>query len=265
MIDTKSNITQNLIDALTASGNKIAFMPDAAVMDAIRYVEEKGIPNNKHEDYKYCNLEAVFRKEFKSIGNKFNTVANVDAHKLMDAHNVVVVNGEYNESLSDKIAGIKLSTLAIAGSEVKAHITKYANVNSDAMIALNTAFCSGGLYLSINGIQEKPIHIINVVSAKENAVINPRQLIVLEKSAEATLVESFVSENNSAKVFQNHLSEVVLNENSKLRSYRLQNEDENSHQVNTVQVNVNRYANYITNTFKLLRTNAPLNVNVLVM
>ena len=262
MIDTKSNITQNLIDALTASGNKIAFMPDAAVMDAIRYVEEKGIPNNKHEDYKYCNLEAVFRKEFKSIGNKFNTVANVDAHKLMDAHNVVVVNGEYNESLSDKIAGIKLSTLAIAGSEVKAHITKYANVNSDAMIALNTAFCSGGLYLSINGIQEKPIHIINVVSAKENAVINPRQLIVLEKSAEATLVESFVSENNSAKVFQNHLSEVVLNENSKLKSYRLQNEDENSHQVNTVQVNVNRYANYITNTFTFNGALVRNNLNV---
>jgi Fe-S cluster assembly protein SufD len=262
MIDTKTNTTQNIIDSLTAMGNKVAFMPDAAVVDAIRCVEEKGIPNNKHEDYKYCNLEAVFRKEFKTIGNKFNPVENVDVHKLKEALNIVVVNGEYNESLSDKISGLKLSTLANAGSEIKTHITKYANVNADAMIALNTAFCSGGLFMSINGIIERPIHIINIVSVKENSVINPRQLIVLEKSAEATLVESFVSKNNSAKVFQNHLSEVILNENSKLKSYRLQNEDENSNHVNTVQVSVNRYANYTTNTFTFNGALVRNNLNV---
>lgn len=261
MIDTKSNITQNLIDAL-ASGNKIAFMPDAAVMDAIRFVEENGIPNNKHEDYKYCNLEAVFRKEFKTIGNKFNTLTNVDIHKLKDCINVVVVNGEYNEALSDKVIEVELKTLSNAGAELKNHITKYADVNSDALIALNTAFCSGGLFISIKGVVNKPIHIININSVKENSVINPRQLIVLEKSAEATLIETFVSENNSAKVFHNHLSEVVLNENSKLRSYRLQNEDEHSYQINTVQVNVNRYANYATNTFTFNGAVVRNNLNV---
>lgn len=262
MIDVKSNITQNLIDALTASGNKIAFMPDSAVMDAIRYVEENGIPNNKHEDYKYCNLEAVFRKDFKSIGNKWNIINKVDAHKLKSAYNIVVVNGVYNENLSDKISEISISTLSDSASAVKNQIAKYAAVNSDAMIALNTAFCSGGLFISIKGVVSKPIHIINVVSAKENAVINPRQLIVLEKSAVASLIETFVSENNSAKVFQNHLSEIVLNENAKLKSYRLQNEDENSHQVNTVQVSVNRYANYTTNTFTFNGALVRNNLNV---
>jgi len=262
MIDTKTNITQTILDALTASGNKISFMPDAAVVDAIRYVEENGIPNNKHEDYKYCNLEAVLRKDFKTIGNKFNAVTNTDTHKLKDAHNIVIINGVYNESLSDKISTIKLSTLTDASTEVKAYITKYANVNADAMIALNTAFCSGGLFIGISGVVEKPIHIINIISAKENVVVNPRQLIVLEKNAEATLIETFVSENNLAKVFQNHLSEVILNENAKLKSYRLQNEDENSYQVNTVQVSVNRYANYTTNTFTFNGALVRNNLNV---
>jgi len=262
MIDVKTNITQTILDSLTASGNKIAFMPDSAVVEAIRFVEENGIPNNKHEDYKYCNLEAVFRKEFKTISNKYNTISKVDQYKLKDCVNIVVVNGEYNEALSDKPSGIKLCTLSNAGAEVKDHITKYANVNCDALIALNTAFCSGGLFLSISGVVKKPIHIINIVSAKENSVINPRQLIVLEKSAEVTLIESFVSENNSAKLFQNHLSEVILNENSKLKSYRLQNEDENSYQVNTVQVSVNRYANYITNTFTFNGAVVRNNLNV---
>jgi Fe-S cluster assembly protein SufD len=260
MLDTKVNITQNLIDALTASGNKISFMPDQAVVDAIRFIEEKGVPNNKHEDYKYCNLEAVLRKDFKTISNKFNAVSKVEAHKLKECYNVVVLNGEYNESLSDKITEVKLSTLANA--EVKGTITRYADVNSDAFIAINTAFSSNGLFIGINGVIEKPIHIINVVSAKENAFINPRQLVVLEKSAEATLIESFVSDNNLAKVFQNHLSEIILNENSKLTSYRLQNEDENSVQVNTTQVNVQRYANYTTSTFTFNGNVTRNNLNV---
>lgn len=262
MIDTKTNITQTILDSLTAAGNKISFMPDTAVMDAIRYVEENGIPNNKHEDYKYCNLEAVFRKEFKTIGNKFNTISKVDSHKLKDCMNVVVVNGEYNEGLSDRTSEVKINTLANSSAEIKNHITKYASVNSDALIALNTAFCSGGLFINVSGVVTKPIHIINITSAKENAVINPRQLIVLEKSAEATVIETFVSENNSAKVFQNHVSEVVLNENSKLKSYRLQNEDENAFQVNTVQVSVNRYANYTTNTFTFNGAVVRNNLNV---
>ncbi len=262
MIDVKTNITQTLLDALSTSGNKISFMPDVAVVEAIRYVEENGIPNNKHEDYKYCNLEAVFRKEFKTITNKFNSVSKIDSHKLKNCVNVVVVNGEYNEGLSDKTTEIKTDTLKNSASEIKNHITKYADVNSDALIAMNTAFCSGGLFIHVKGVVEKPLHIINVVSSKENCVINPRQLIVLDKSAEVTLIESFVSENNPGKVFQNHLSEVVLNENSKLKSYRLQNEDENSYQVNTVQVSVNRYANYTTGTFTFNGALVRNNMNV---
>src|SRR5216684_1830415 len=111
MIDTKTNITQTILDALAASGNKIAFMPDISVVEAIRFVEENGIPNNKHEDYKYCNFEAVIRKEFKTITNKFNSVAKADSHRLKECYNVVVVNGTYNESLSDKVSEIKISTL----------------------------------------------------------------------------------------------------------------------------------------------------------
>lgn len=247
MIDTKTNITQNLLNALTASGNKISFMPDQAVVDAIRYIEEKGVPNNKHEDYKYCNLEAVLRRDFKTISNKFNQVSDITAYKLQDCYNIVVINGNYNEMLSDKITEAKISTLD--QPDVKKHLTKYANVNSDAFIAINTSFSSNGLFVSAGTVVSKPIHIINIVSAKENSFINPRQLVVLEKNAELTMIETFVASNNSAKVFQNHLSEVVVGENAKLNSYRLQNEDENCVQVNTVQTNVKRYGNYTTNTF----------------
>ena len=137
MLDTKTNITQTILDALAASGNKIAFMPDAAVVDAIRFVEENGIPNNKHEDYKYCNLEAVIRKEFKVISNKFNTIIIPNAHKLKECYNIFVVNGIYNESLSDKIAEVKIDTLINAQSEIKNQITIGRQTNRTSKLLNN--------------------------------------------------------------------------------------------------------------------------------
>ncbi|MGZ3885223.1 MAG: Fe-S cluster assembly protein SufD [Bacteroidia bacterium] len=249
-IDSKISVTQNIIESLSRQGNKISFMPDAAVVDAIRYLEEKGIPNNKHEDYKYCNLEAVFRKDFKSISNQVNAVNDIRSHQLAGCTNIAIVNGEYNAALSDTAQGITISTIEQADKNIiSAHLTKYADVNSDAFIAMNTAFSTKGLCIHIEGIAGLPIHIINIVSAKEQVLINPRQLIIAGANSKATIIESFVSENNTANVFVNHLSEVVIGENAKLNSYRLQNESLNTFHVNTTQVSVNRYGNYTTNTF----------------
>lgn len=248
--DQKISVTQSLIEHLTRHSGKISFMPDQAVMDAIRYLEKKGIPNNKHEDYKYCNLEAIFRKDFKTISNKLNSVTNFGQFKLKDCINIAVINGEFSINLSDHSSEVLMSSLAKADKPIsKKHLAKYADVNSDAFIALNTAFCTSGLFLYIQRVLSKPIHIININSVAGNSVINPRQLIVCEKNSEAILIESFVSIENSAKCFSNHLSEIYVGENAKVKSYRVQNEDENSFQVNTTQVAVNRCSNYETNTF----------------
>lgn len=248
LVDSKSLVTQNVLDALGKSGNKIAFMPDEAVVDAIRFIEENGFPNNKHEDYKYCNIEAVLRKEFKSVSNSFNNIRSVAPYKIKNSYTIVVVNGSYIPELSDATNDFLVTTLDNAEG-IKNSITRLANVNNDGLIAVNTAFSNNGLFLNVKGVVKKPIHIINVTSVNQNGFINPRQLIVMNNNAEATIIETFVSYNNTANIFNNHLSEIILNENSKLNSYRIQNEDLRSYQVNTTQVQVNRYANYSTNTF----------------
>lgn len=251
MIDTKTGVTQTIIDSLTQQKNKISFMPDEAVVEAIRHLEESGIPNNKHEDYKYCNLEAVFRREFKTISNELGPVADASAYKLAGCTNVVVVNGQYRADLSDQTKEAMVSTLEEADQSLVAqHLAKYADVNSDAMIALNTAFSSKGLFIRIASVMSQPLHIINIANAQANALINARQLIVAEGNSEATLIESFISsEHNAASVFHNHLTEVYVGENAQLRSFRLQYEDLKTYQVNTTQAQVKRYGNYTTHTF----------------
>jgi SufBD protein N-terminal region len=105
MIAERSITTQKIIEAISAKANKVGFVMDAELTEALQYLEAKGIPNNKHEDYKYCNMDAVFKKEFKSIAQEFNEIKNADVkpYKLEEAINLVVANGNYNESLSDKM------------------------------------------------------------------------------------------------------------------------------------------------------------------
>lgn len=256
MIETKSNITQNVLEQLQKNSNKIAFMPDDEIVSAIRCLEENGLPNNKHEDYKYCNVEAVLRKEFKQVSQNFNSLSNTDINplKLEEAINIVVVNGNYNEDLSEKIIvnGITVSSLSELSSTDKKHLSSVAKSNTDTLIALNTAFCGNGVYLKIekNNIIPMPLHIIYVNSGNAEIITNLRSLIHIETNAQATLVESFYNIGNS-KVFSNFVSEKIIDENAILKCSTFQNELEHSYSVNTNQVLVYKNANYTNHTFTL--------------
>jgi Fe-S cluster assembly protein SufD len=253
VVDNKSAVTQSLLDQLQKKSGKIAFMPDAEIISAIRYLEDKGIPNNKHEDYKYCNIEAVLRKEFKSVEQSFNELSNADIAplKLDEAINLVVVNGSYNESLSEKmiVKGLTVKAFTELGSKEKELLSSQAKSDTDALIALNSAFTGNGLFLRVdkNNIIPMPIHIMYVNSGNANSVTNSRSFIHMEACAEATLVESFFN-IGSAKMFSDFVSEKLLDENAKLNCFTFQNEGPLSYSINTNQVKVNKYASYSNTT-----------------
>jgi len=256
MIETKSNITQTLLDQLQSKSSKVAFMPDTEIVSAIRILEDKGIPNNKHEDYKYCNIEAVLRKEFKSVEQAFNELTNADIAplKIDEAINLVVVNGVYNEELSEKmiVKGLTVKSLNELSSSEKSLLSSQAKSDTDALIALNTAFSANGLFLQVdrNNIIPMPLHVIYVNSGNANIVTNTRSFINVQANAQATLIESFYN-IGSAKVFSNFVSEKFVGENAKLTCHTFQNEGALSYSVNTNQVKINKYSNYSNTTMTL--------------
>ena len=256
MIETKSNITQTLLDQLQEKAPKVAFMPDAEIVSAIRYLEDKGIPNNKHEDYKYCNIEAVLRKEFKTVEQSFNELTNADIAplKIDEAINLVVVNGVYSEELSEKmiVKGLTVNSLNELSSSEKALLCSQAKSDTDALIALNTAFSANGLFLQVdkNNIIPMPLHVIYVNSGNANSVINTRSFINIQANAQVTLVESFYN-IGSGKLFSNFVSEKFVGENAKLTCHTFQNEGALSYSVNTNQVKINKYSNYSNTTMTL--------------
>lgn len=256
IVDTKSAVTQNLLEQLQKKSGKVGFMPDAEIISAIRHLENFGIPNNKHEDYKYCNIEAVFRKEFKTVDQSFNELTNEDIAplKLEEAINLVVVNGNYNEALSEKmiVKGLTVKSLSDLSASEKGLLSSQAKSDTDAMIALNTTFTGNGLFLKVatSNIIPMPIHVIYVNSSNTNIITNTRNFIHIEANAEVSLIESFFN-IGTAKVFSNFVSEKLVGENAKLTCHIFQNEGALSYSVNTNQVKINKYSNYSNTTMTL--------------
>jgi Fe-S cluster assembly protein SufD len=256
MITEKSIITSNLLEQLQKHAAKVGFMPDDEIVDAIRLLEDKGIPNNKHEDYKYCNIESVLRKEFKTVEQSFDELTHSDIAplKLDEAINMVVVNGNYHVDLSEKMVVKRFNILPLNNlfPAEKNRIASLAKSKTDALIALNSAFTGNGFFLEIekDAVLPMPIHIIYINSGKQNNVVNTRNFIHVRENAEVTIVESFYN-LGTGKVFSNFVSEKLIDENAKLTCYTIQTENELTYSVNTNQVSVNKYANYTNTTLTL--------------
>jgi Fe-S cluster assembly protein SufD len=251
MVEAKSNTAQQIIETVSPTAEKVNFISDSALSSALLYLENKGLPNNKHEDYKYCNLDAVFKKEFKNLDQKLNSVGSVDEFKLEDTITLVVLNGNYSENLSDKIIlkGLHINSFTNLDESGKHILTSQADVNKDAFIALNTAFSGQGFHLKIekNSHIQIPIHIIYISSAQEQALVNPRNIIEVCENSEVTIIEHQLV-SGKGKTFTNFLSEKLVRENGKLISYTVQDEREKGFSVNTNQVKIERNARYDNTT-----------------
>jgi Fe-S cluster assembly protein SufD len=254
MIAERSITAQRIIESISSKANKVGFINDVELTGALQYLETKGIPTNKHEDYKYCNMDAVFKKEFKTLSQEFNELSNADVkpYKLDEAINLVVANGNYAEQLSDKIIvkGITIKSLNdLSGNN--SPLGSLAKSTTDAFIALSNAFSGNGIYVMIEkgNVIPMPINIIYINSTKADSLVVPRSFIQVNTNAEVTIIERFA--NVGKKAFSNFLSEKVVEENAKLTSYTIQEEGADGFSVNTNQVKVGKYATYDHTTVTL--------------
>lgn len=235
-IDNKTSIIQQLLSKLSAVSSKNETVDFDKIGAAIQYLEEKGIPNNKDEEYKYCNIESIFRKEFKNIENKFSPVEALP--KLDDCINVYLLNGNYfsSEISAEKIIISDLiSALQTHKDLLKKHFCQYSK--TDAFSTLNTAFCGNGLFVYVsNSVQiQKPLCIHFLSSNEGEAMIHPRILVIAEENAQLTFIEKHYG-YVGGKCFSTNTQEIIVGENARVNHYRIQSENENAYSVSTIDV-----------------------------
>jgi len=199
--------------------------------------KDMGIPTKKNEAYKYTNLNIFFDHDYKSY---FMPVASdfIKAEEFrcdvadLDAHGIVLLNGFYptiNEKLRQLPSGVWIGSLNEAALKfpelVKKHYGKYAKSDTDGLIDLNTAMASDGVFVYVpEGVAlTKPVQVVNLVQSDEDMFSQHRNLIIVEKSAEFSII---ICDHalSPQKFLTNAVTEVFVGENAHFDLIRVQNE-----------------------------------------
>ncbi|HEX8516428.1 MAG TPA: Fe-S cluster assembly protein SufD [Bacteroidia bacterium] len=266
---TKQNTGEKLIAAFESTKNSL-FGDLQTRETAMEAFARQGIPGRKHEEYKYVNMELALKGDL-SAG-----ISKMDIHPELVSKTAVIpgaivvtlVNGRFSGiSNEEPIKGLFIADISNTSSNAafQKHYAKYADINSDPFIALNTAMTAGGVYIHVSkgAAVEAPVHIVHISSSAESGIIHPRNLIVLEENAQAKVIESFISTDDSAKVFNNALTEIFIDASAILEHYKIQEENASGHLVNTTQAVQKKQSLFSTNNFTLSGSLVRNNLNII--
>ncbi len=223
---------------------------------AMERFSELGFPTPRQEEWKYTRVDFTRKMAFAPAASDLNGLTAGELDQLtfgnLGCPRLVFVDGHYREGLSSLQAlpsRIQVRSLSEVLREnpdaAKSHLTRYADYQEHAFVALNTAFIEDGALVHIpegSRIQE-PIHLLFVSTASEEATVShPRNLIVLEDNSEAVVLESYVGLNHRP-YFTNLVTEIVVGENATLDHYKLHRESDEAFHIATLQIHQERNSN----------------------
>ncbi|MFQ5603252.1 MAG: Fe-S cluster assembly protein SufD [bacterium] len=225
--------------------------------EAIAKFSDLGFPTTRQEEWKYTSVAPILEHKFKLNSKQPSLQQTVPEHLLfkgLEQDLIVFVNGQYSEKLStisSNTPGLTIDSLKNAffthNTLVEKYLGQIANFEKEAFVALNTAFTLDGVFLHVakNTLLERPIHILYLSTAGEEASVNyPRNLFIAESGSEVKIVESYHHLSDSP-YFNNVVTEIVLQENSKMNHIKLQEESEKSFHVAHTKVN-QEYSSVLT-------------------
>ncbi len=215
---------------------------------------ETGFPTIHDEDWRFTNVSAIARTPFfLPSGRKQLSEGDLQLWSMEGtAARLVFVDGQFAPELSDTgslPAGVSVSGLAeqIAKNpqDVESHLGRYLDTGRDPFSALNTAFLNDGAYFHVRRgtVVEGPIHLLFVSTASDVATMtHPRNLLIVENEAQATVVEEYVSLGGGT-VLSNSVTELVAGENATVSHYMIEREHKQAFNISTLRIQQDRSAN----------------------
>jgi Fe-S cluster assembly protein SufD len=216
-----------------------------------------GFPTPKNEDWHYTSVASIADQEFALLTSRTGDVGRDDLAPFdfgaSDWHTITFVNGRFAPELSDlkKLPdGVEVTDLATAWAtgDVADRLGSVASSQSHAFTALNAAFAQDGAVVRIarNVEVARPIHLLFVTdAAAARAMTHPRNLIIVERNATATVIETYASATDSI-YFTNAVTEVTLGDGASLRHYKMQREAPRAYHVGTIEVEQRRDSHYVS-------------------
>ena len=242
-------------------GEGIAWL-DALRRTAFEQFSSLGFPTTRNEEWKYTRVSAIENTLFRTIPEICLGMDedDIQAHLFggMDTWRLVFVNGQFMPMLSTRRSelpdNMTVASLARTLQEnpdvVQPHLGQYADSSANGFAALNAAFMADGAYIHIprNVQADKPIHLLFLSTVSDDDVFSqPRNLIVVEQGAGATVIESYAGLGDSGYL-TNVVTEVVLAGNAELRHFKLQDESDKAYHIATLQVEQARDSRFLSHS-----------------
>lgn len=216
-------------------GSQIHWLNDLR-KSAIEKFIEVGLPGPKVEEWKYSNLTILNSETYEvptSKTGKGQVIASLYKESFLkdiDGTAVVFVDGYYSDDLSqaNDQNGVRVQSLNefIKKEPEKAKTILSAKTEKNSLKDLNTAFMTDGTVLIVeeNIKLAKPIQIIHISSDHSvQKTIQARNVIQIEKNAEAAIVETFIGLDGIRNWLHN-VTDINVEENATLEIYQFQRE-----------------------------------------
>ncbi len=230
-----------------------------------------GFPTTRNEDWHFTSVSAIAEHVWRPLRTSSDdTQPGALAPYLFSPEwpRLVFVNGRLSAKMSRVEGlpdGVVVSDL-VSAWETRADMLEQfmgtiAGEEDRPFTALNTALHADGAVVYVpRGIECKaPIHLLFVTDANAaKGVAHLRNLLVLERHAAATVVESYVALGD-ATYFTNSVTEVDVGEGATLRHYKIQRESRRAFHIGTIEARQARDSHYVSFSFAtgalLSRTN----------
>ncbi len=229
--------------------------------DAFARFCQTGFPSTHEEDWRFTNVSAIANTAFTPAPDAQVSERELTPYRQRRcACQLVFVNGRFSKSLSVAgalPAGLEATSLAEklarASGALQSHLGGYLTIERDAFAALNTAFFEDGAYVGITrgAVIELPIYLLFVsTEAAVPAMTHPRNLVVADEGAQATIVEDYVSLGGGVAL-SNTATELVAGENAHIVHLMIEREHEQAFNISTLRIEQERNANVASHSLLL--------------
>ena len=240
---------------------------------SIKDFEKIGFPGKKNEYWKYTPINKVLNDKL-TIFKKKRHLIEFDKVKDfflsgIESYKIVFIDGAYDPLWSNTSHdGVDICILSsiIENKKNENLIKKHYNTivdKNESFSLLNSSFSKEGAFIHIPKSMEldKPIEIIHINSGGESSLmLQPRNLIILEKNSKAQILESqysWVGKNDKSPYtypgfidpLTNTLTEIHVKENANLDYYKIQNDLETTSLIDNTYINQKRDSEVSCHTF----------------
>lgn len=221
-----------------------------------------GFPTTKNEDWHFTSVAPIAEREFTFVAARTGDVSHADLEPFAFGaeawHSIVFVNGRHAPELSDvsrldpRVRVLPLSDAWTVAPELTQKIgTILSDAEQHAFTMLNTAFMPDGAVIHVPKDVElkQPIHALFIIDANAaKMVMHPRNLVVVDRNARATVIESYVALCD-ASYFTNAVTEVNVADGATLEHHKIQREGRRAFHVGTIEAKQGRDSHYVSFSF----------------